>query len=82
MKLLCDKKASISTAHNPMQHDRTKHVEVDQHFINENFESGMIRILVVPTNQQTTDLFTKGLFHPNFEFLISKLGVIDIYAPT
>ena len=33
MKLYCDKKSTISIAHNPMQHDRTKHVEVDQHFI-------------------------------------------------
>ena len=33
MKLYCDKKSTTSIAHNPMQHDRTKHVEVDQHFI-------------------------------------------------
>ena len=33
MNLFCDNKAAIAIAHNPVQHDRTKHVEVDQHFI-------------------------------------------------
>ena len=35
MKLYCDNKAAIAIAHNPVQHDRTKHVEVDRHFIKE-----------------------------------------------
>ena len=33
MKLYCDNKAARDIAHNPIQHDRTKHVEVDRHFI-------------------------------------------------
>lgn len=37
MKLYCDNKAAISIAHNPIQHDRTKHVEIDRHFIKEKF---------------------------------------------
>ena len=35
MKVYCDNKAAISIAHNPVLHDRTKHVEVDKHFIKE-----------------------------------------------
>ena len=35
MKLYCDKKSAINIAHNPVQHDRTKHVEVEKHFIKE-----------------------------------------------
>jgi hypothetical protein len=38
MELFCDNKVSIAISHNPVQHDRTKHVEVDQHFIKENLE--------------------------------------------
>ena len=40
--LYCDNKAVIEIAHNPVQHDRTKHVEVDRHFIKEKLENGMI----------------------------------------
>ena len=40
MLLQCDNKAAISIAHNPVHHDRTKHVEVDKHFIKEKIEAG------------------------------------------
>lgn len=82
MKLYCDNKAAISIAQNPVQHDRTKHVEVDRHLIKEKIDSGAICMPFVPTTQQIADILTKGLFRPNFELLISKLGMINIYAPT
>ena len=42
MKLYCDNKFAISIAHNPVQHDRTKHIEVYRHFIKEKLDSGLI----------------------------------------
>ena len=82
MKLFCDNKAAISIANNPVQHDRTKHMEVDQHFIKEKLESGVIYIPFIPTTQQVAGVFTKGLLRWGFEFFVSKLGMINIYAPT
>ena len=75
-------KAAISIAHNPVQHDRTKHVEIDRHFIKEKLEAGVICMPFVPTTQQTTDILTKGLFKPNFKLLVNKLVMKEIYAPT
>lgn len=80
MKLYCDNQAAIGIAHNPIHHDRTKHVEVDRHFIKEKIEKGVIS-MYVPTKQQVADVFTKGLSRQNFEDIVDKLGMIDIYSP-
>lgn len=42
MDLFCDNIAVIAISHDPVQHDRTKHVEVDRHFIKENLEAKII----------------------------------------
>ena len=42
MSLYCDNKSAISIAHNPMQHDRMKHIEIDRHFIKDKLDSGLI----------------------------------------
>ena len=61
IKLYCDNKAAIIISHNPVQHDKTKHIEVDRHFINEKIEKWTICMTFIPTREQLTDIFTKGL---------------------
>ena len=82
MKLYCDNKAEFSIAHNPIQHDKTKHVEIDRQSIKEKLETGVLCMPFVPTTQQIANILTKGLIKPNFEFLTSKLGMTNIYTPT
>ena len=82
IKLYCDNQAAINISHNPVQHDRTKHVEVDRHFLKEKIESGIICITYVPTKEQIADIFTKSLPRSPFEDLICKLDLINVYDPT
>ena len=81
MRLYCDNKAAINIAHNPVQHDRTKHVEIDRHFIKENITSGVICTPFVKTGDQLADIFTKGVGSRQFHFMLSKLGLRDIFIP-
>ncbi|PRQ35290.1 putative RNA-directed DNA polymerase [Rosa chinensis] len=82
MDLHCDNTAAIEIAHNPVQHDRTKHVEVDRHFIKENLDRKVIRFPFVNSEEQLADVLTKGVSRKVFDSSVDKLGMIDIYAPT
>ncbi|RDX77264.1 Copia protein, partial [Mucuna pruriens] len=73
IKLFCDNNSTISIAHNPVQHDRTKHIKNDRHFIKEKLDSGLIVTTRVPTGLQVTDVFTKGLLATRFQELNGKV---------
>ncbi|KAK8921100.1 hypothetical protein KSP39_PZI020323 [Platanthera zijinensis] len=53
--IYCNNKAAISIAHNPVQHDRTKHVEVDRYFIKDHLDKGNICTPFVNSHDQLAD---------------------------
>ena len=79
MEMFCDNEAVISIAKNLVHNDRTKHVEIDHHFIKEKIEEGIITLIYTPTGLQTVDVLTKALPRSNFEDLSCYLGMINIY---
>ena len=60
-KILCDNEAAIQISENPVQHDRTKHVEIDRHFIKEKIEAGVIGLSPVRSENQFADILTKAV---------------------
>lgn len=82
VKLKCDNQAIISIAKDPVHHDRTKQVEINQHFIAEKVENSEVQLLYTPSREQLADSLTKALLGPNFEEQCKKLGMYNIYNPT
>ena len=82
MKLYCDNTSAIAIAQNPVQHDRTKHVEIDRHFIKEKLEAGIIDFPFVRSEHQLADVLTKAVAGNVFYDSLIKLGMCDIHAPT
>lgn len=60
MRLYCNIKTVVSITHNPVQHDWTKHSEIDIYFIKEKLESSLICTPCMPNNSQLTDKLTKN----------------------
>jgi len=81
IRLRSDSMSAIAMVRNPIHHERTKHVDIDKHFIKEKEEEGILELIHVPSRLQVGDLFTKALARPQFEELRCKLGMKDIYLP-
>ena len=77
-----DNKAAILIANKPVQHDRTKYVEVDRHFIKDHLNQRIIDLSFVSSQTQFIDILTKAVSRKMFHNSLSKLEMIDIHSPT
>jgi hypothetical protein len=82
MKLYCDNKVAIDISHNPVQHDRTKHIEVDNHFIKEKLDSHIISLPFIRSVEQVANILTKAVASKSFEENLEKIRMTDIYVPS
>jgi hypothetical protein len=71
----CDNISTMYLYTNPVQHQRTKHVEIDLHFVREKVAIGQVHILHVPTTSQFADIFMKGLPSSVFNECRSSLNI-------
>lgn len=73
--VFCDNISACYMSTNPVHHCRTKHIELDVHFVREKVAIGECRVLHVPTSQQFADVMTKGLPSPSYNEFRNSLCV-------
>ena len=77
--LYCDNKATCDIAHNPVQHDRRKRVEVERLFIKEKLDEKIVELPKIRSEYQLADILTKVISSRVFSKFLDKLGMCDIY---
>ncbi|GJT49147.1 hypothetical protein Tco_0975304 [Tanacetum coccineum] len=75
--IMCDNKGAIDLSKNPVQHSRTKHIEIRHHFLRDNVQKGNISIEKVSSEDNIADILTKPLKREPFNYLRLGLGMME-----
>ena len=76
--IYCDNTSVMNLSKNPVNHSRTKHIDVRHHFLRDCLEKGLINLEFIKTENQIADIFTKPLNENSFIKLRRDLGIMSL----
>nr|KYP38778.1 Copia protein [Cajanus cajan] len=79
--LYCDNQSAKYIATNPVFDERNKNIKLDCHIVREKLQEKLFHLLPICSTEQLADILTKLLEPISFNYLLSKLGILNIYSP-
>jgi hypothetical protein len=74
--ILCDNQSCIKMTENTVFHDKSKHIEIQYHYIYDMVQRGAVKLQYVGTHERVADVLTKPLSRVKFEHFRDKLGIV------
>ena len=72
-----DNNSTMCIIKNPVQHSKTKHIEIRHHFIRDCAEKKLIQVVKIHTDNNFADLLTKGFDVSRFQYLVTGIGMLN-----
>ena len=80
--IYCDNQSCNKVPENPVFHDKSKHMEITYHYIQDMVQKGVVKLQYVPREEQVADVFTKPLSHVKFEYFRDNISVVQKDLPS
>ena len=74
----CNNHSCVKLSENPVSHDRSKHVDIQYHYIRDMVQRRAVQVQYIPTDNQIADILSKPLLKGNFVYFQDRLGVQEI----